>query len=60
MYFIWSFYESELYADSKYCLLKSVFPKVKTEYEPSVQWLKPQLKTWNIDFYIQKNWFKNG
>ena len=59
MYFIWSFYESELYADSKYCLLKSVF-KVKTEYEPSVQWLKPQLKTWNIDFYIQKNWFKNG
>lgn len=59
MYFIWSFYESELYADSKYYLLKSVFPKVQTEYKPSVQWLKPQLKTWNIDFNIQKN-FKNG
>lgn len=44
MYFIWSFHGSELYADSKYCLLKSVFAKVQTEYEASVQWLKNSLK----------------
>lgn len=35
---------SELYADSKYCLLRPVFAKVQTEYEASVQWLKNSLK----------------
>lgn len=30
------------------------FTKVQTEYKPSIPWLKPQLKTGNIEFCINK------